>query len=198
MNRDDAEKMVIQLQQAHRLAVGFYKRILPTFDYLANQIGCQFWEWYPLYTSRPCRSSSQPSASWTWDYVPLYASGHVYGRQQDPARTCVDDLSIEFDLIIEESFDPSRRESRQQPDPISLPAGESVVKISLYRPKEDFDIPFDDLWAEPEEVEEASGRWFNSTEHFEGYRLCWPLGDLISDVQPLIDELKRLDNRVNW
>ena len=72
------------------------------------------------------------------------------------------------------------------------------MKISLYRPKEDFDIPFDDLWAEPEEVEEASGRWFNSTEHFEGYRLCWPLGDLISDVQQLIDELKRLDNRVNW
>ena len=66
MNREDATKLVFQLQQAHRLSVAFYRRILPVFDTIAGELGCEFREWGPLHTYWPGRSSSQPSKSWAW------------------------------------------------------------------------------------------------------------------------------------
>lgn len=44
LNSNQAINLVTQLQQAHRLAAGFYRRILPLFDLIANQaLDAKFW-----------------------------------------------------------------------------------------------------------------------------------------------------------
>lgn len=53
--------LVTQLQQAHRLATGFYQRILPLFDEIAEEaLYTEFWYWNPTETSRPCGQFSPP------------------------------------------------------------------------------------------------------------------------------------------
>ncbi|MFP3534859.1 hypothetical protein SB763_36520, partial [Burkholderia sp. SIMBA_042] len=61
---EDAEKMVEQLQFAHRISVAFYKRILPTLDNIASELDCQFRYWEPMHTSMPGRGTTQPSTKW--------------------------------------------------------------------------------------------------------------------------------------
>jgi len=191
MNREDAKTLVTQLQQAHRLSVAFYRRILPTFDTIANHFECEFWNWDPLHTSKPGRSTTQPSSSWAWDYVPLYASSHIYGRCEAEKQTSTNDLAIKFLLYIEDSFEPSKRGTKGQPDPLSLPEGNAVVKVWLYRPKADYKKPFDDLWDEKDHADPQTGKWSSVSEHFAGLALNdWALEDVICDIQPLVDELK--------
>lgn len=191
MTQEQAEHLVSQLQQAHRLSVGFYKRILPTLDKVANELKCEFWEWKPLHTQRPPNSGTRPGSKWAWDYVPLFASGHTYGRCSDEAQTRQSDYAIEFYLYIEDTFEPSKRGSKGQPDPIALPSGKSVLRAWLYRPKGDFDEPFDDLWSEENNSEPGDDNWASVSEHFEAIALEWPLAKVIADIQAIVNELKR-------
>ncbi len=51
---EQTTQLVTQLQQAHRLAAGFYQRILPLFDQIASQaLDAEFWYWEPSENSPP-------------------------------------------------------------------------------------------------------------------------------------------------
>lgn len=135
---DSTEQLIQQIQNAHRISVAFYRRILPVLDEIAGAFDCRFVEWYPLHTSRPCRGSSQPSDYWAWDFVPLFASSHVYWRSEG-RTTRVEDLGIEFDLYVDDNIKPDRRKAlglrnNQQPGAISMETGRAVLEVFLYRP----------------------------------------------------------------
>ena len=133
MSKEQAANIVSQLQQAHRISVAFYQRILPTFDLIANQFGCTFHRWEPINTSLPSRSKSQPSESWAWDYVPLYASKHIYFNVKKEKSCSPQDFGMVFYLNIENSF--SAEACKGQPDPISMTSGDAVIEVAVYRPK---------------------------------------------------------------
>ncbi|MEA9429199.1 hypothetical protein [Aeromonas caviae] len=140
--------LVTQLQQAHRLAAGFYQRILPLFDQLASQaLDADFWFWEPSENGRPCRSGTRPSSSWAWDYLPLFASDHGY-RDWDSDTAEKGDVTLVFRLYTDHDF---RRTSslragvKGQPDPLQL-NGQAIVEVSLFRCLENSDKNFDELW----------------------------------------------------
>ena len=141
-----ALQLVTQLQQAHRLAAGFYQRILPLFDQIASQaLDAEFWFWEPSETSRPCRSGTRPSSSWAWDYLPLFASNHAY-RDWDGDTAQQGDKTLVFRLFLDHDF---RRTSslragvKGQPDPLQL-NGQAIVEVTLFRCLENSDKHFDE------------------------------------------------------
>lgn len=188
MSKESAENIVNQLQQAHRISVAFYQRILPTFDMIASQVGCNsFLNWAPIITSRIGRSTSQPSKSWAWDYVPLYASSHSYRYARREKSTGPEDFGIMFDLYIEDSFS----DDKGQPDPIKLPSGKAILQVGLYRPKKEVKKPFDVLWKEEADEDLEIGKWTDASENWRGILFEWPLADIIIDHQCVIKELQQ-------
>lgn len=145
---EQTNQLVTQLQQAHRLAAGFYQRILPLFDQIASQaLDAEFWYWEPSENSRPCRSGTRPSSSWAWDYLPLFASTHCY-RDWGGDTAGKNDITLAFRLYIDSDFRHTsvlRAGVKGQPDPLQLD-GDSVVEVSLFRCLEDSDKHFDELW----------------------------------------------------
>ncbi|MGH1411240.1 MAG: hypothetical protein ACRAUW_17310 [Aeromonas sp.] len=140
-------QLVTQLQQAHRLAAGFYQRILPLFDQIASQaLDAEFWYWEPSESSRPCRSGTRPSSSWAWDYLPLFASNHAY-RDRNGDTALKGDKTLIFRLYIDDDFRQNstlRTSTKGQPDPLQL-SGNAVVEVNLYRCLQDSDHHFWDL-----------------------------------------------------
>lgn len=190
ISQEDAKNVIEQLQQAHRISVAFYRRILPTLDVIADQFGCSFYYWEPLFTNRPGRGKSQPSEYWAWDFVPLYASSHTYRYINSEKRTVPEDLGIIFNLCIDNSFsDEACRKG--QPDPISLPIGEAVLKAYLYRPKRAVNKSFDVLWEEEEEVRPEIGKWSSINEYWNGIAFEWPLAEVIHNNQLVINTLQK-------
>ncbi|ELM3723720.1 hypothetical protein RYR28_002515 [Edwardsiella piscicida] len=145
---EQTTQLVTQLQQAHRLAAGFYQRILPLFDQIASQaLDAEFWYWEPSETSRPCRSGTRPSSSWAWDYLPLFASDHGY-RNWDGEMAKKGDTSLVFRLYIDHEFrhdSSSRSGVKGQPDPLKLD-GQAIVEVSLFSCLQDSDKHFGELW----------------------------------------------------
>ena len=133
--------------QAHRLAAGFYQRILPLFDQIASQaLDAEFWYWEPSENSRPCRSGTRPSSSWAWDYLPLFASNHAY-RDRNGDTALKGDKTLIFRLYIDDDFRQNstlRASTKGQPDPLQL-SGNAVVEVNLYRCLQDSDNHFWDL-----------------------------------------------------
>lgn len=193
MNKEDAEMIVAQLQQAHRISVGFYRRILPSLDAVANHLGFDFWFWGPIHTDLPCRRTTQPSEKWAWDFVPLFASEHVYRRVSNKKKTGPNDIGIQFWLYVEDSFMSKNGGAMGQPDPIVMPAGKAVLQAFIYRPKGEYRKPFGDLWDVGEEVDlEIGGKnWQGVNEYFEGVAFQWPLAELISNNQPIVETIKK-------
>lgn len=191
MTKEDAHALVVQLQQAHRLSVGFYRRILPTLDVLADKLECKFWWWEPAHTSRPGRGSSQPSSNWAWDFVPLYASNHTYIHSSGEMRTGPEDFGIQFTLYVEDSFEPDKRGSKGQPDPVSMPSGKAILEVWLYRPKQEYEKSIEDLWSEETISEFGKGKWEDVSEHFQGIGFEWPLEEVIADIEPIVTTLRQ-------
>ena len=193
MNKEDAQMIVAQLQQAHRVSVGFYHRILPTLDTVSSQLGLDFWYWEPLDTHVGCKSKTLPSTKSAWDFVPLFASGHVYCRVGRDTKTTPDDVGVMFWLCIEDSFLPENRLTRAHPDPIEMPQGKAVLRAYVYRPKEEYRKPFAVLWEEDadDDLEPGVFDWLSVSEHFEGVAIEWPLADVINDSQSMVEILKK-------
>lgn len=170
---EQAKQLVGQLAQAHRLSVGFYQRILPLFDQLASEAAdANFWYWRPTETNTPCRSSSRPSGSWAWDFVPLFASTHVY-RSQDGDAVTKGSKVLAFRLYIDDAFkkkSPQRQNIKGMPDPLTLEPGTPIVEVCLYRCVMESDKPFDTVWdalpwAKPDED------WYSLSDMPE-FELC--------------------------
>ncbi len=192
ITRESAEELVEQLQNAHRLSVAFYRRLLPTIDKFAAELGGQFCYWEPIENSMPCRSSTRPSSKWAWDFVPLYAASYVYWRTNgDTANP--EDLGIAFRVYIEDSYSSKNRNAsgiKGQPDPIELPRGEGLIQIILCRPAVKSSKAFSELWHQPKKIEALTADWTVIAPELEGVIFDWPLADLLCDDQKIINQLK--------
>lgn len=163
------EKLVEQLGQAHRLVAGFYQRILPLFDQIAQEsIDATFWYWKPSENGRPCARSTRPSSAWAWDYIPLFASTHGY-RTWDGGKARSGDMSLAFRLYVDDAIrdgSPQRLGRKGEPDPLRLEKGNAVVEVHLFRCSKDSEHSFDTLWDKipwPQTTEQ----WTTATQYPE-------------------------------
>lgn len=188
------EQLVEQLGQAHRLVAGFYQRILPLFDQIAQEsIDASFWYWNPSENARPCSSAKRPSSYWAWDYIPLFASTHGY-RTWEGNKALSGDMTLAFRLYIDDAIkkdSPQRGGGKGEPDPIGMKLGNAVVEVYLFRCTKDsehsFDVLWDDIpWPEPTE------QWTASIQHPE-VAFCVrhiPLAKLLVDSAAVTGWLK--------
>ena len=152
LTTEQAEKLVADVQVAHRLVVGFYERLLPSLDKGAETLGFEFWYWEPMHTARPCRSNTRPSKNWLWDMVPLFAATHVY-KKVSGKRMKAGDMVLSFNVYIDHNFEPERRKEvgiKGKPDPITMPLGAAVIEVDLYRVPRRSNQDFEEAWGDSE------------------------------------------------
>lgn len=190
----DATEIVEQLQNAHRISVAFYRRILPTLDQIAATLGCTFDEWMPLHTAMPSkRKNSPPSDTWAWDYVPLFASNHIYLRT-DGGPVSLSDVGLCLCLYVDDAiafYELKQQGAAGQPDPISLPMGSALLMAYIYRPIKPSELSFDELWAEAGDPEIGNDQWQEVADNLQAICFQWPLAEVIQDIEPIISELKK-------
>ncbi|WP_157211392.1 hypothetical protein [Pandoraea sp. B-6] len=192
LSREDAVTMVEQLQQAHRISVAFYRRILPTLDNIASELKCQFRYWEPLHTSMPGRATTRPSTKWAWDYVPLFAFNQVYwrtgGTEAQPS-----DVGLSLCTYVDDGFNLDNRKKSGvtgQPDAVTLPIGNAVLQAYIFRPTEASTRPFSELWKETEDPSGDSGQIEVVGEHMQAIWFEWALADVLVDTRPIVETLK--------
>ncbi len=191
LNLTQAEQLVSQVQTAHRLAVGFYQRILPQLETVAGALDMQFWYWKPAYTSRPCSSATSPNKSWKWDLLPLFASQHAYWRIAGE-QAQEGDTALVFNLCIDQDFKPERRKLlgiKGQPDPLAM-KGVATAEIFLIRCFADSEQPFHRLWEEITWPEDAGEGWQIASPTMNVCRLTYSLAQFIAEPQSIIGKLK--------
>lgn len=194
LNKEDAVKIVEQLQHAHRISVAFYKRILPTLDNIASALNCQFRYWEPLHTSMPGRGTTQPSTKWAWDFTPLFAFHQVYWRT-DGVEAQPSDVGLSLSIYVDDGFTPENRKKIGvvgQPDAVTLPPGRGIFQAYVYRPQEASSRPFSELWSEAWDVSGESGKIEKVGENMQAIWFEWPLADVLIDTKPIVETLKNV------
>ncbi len=189
---DDVDKLVSDVQVAHRLVVGFYQRLLPALDELAGSVQCDFWYWEPMWTARPPAAATRPTKKWLWDMVPLFASTHGYKRAGGGAMQ-LGDLALIFDIEIDESFSPDGRKTagmRGNPDAILLPIGHATFNLSAYRAVGGSEHTFETVWNDAREPEETGWQRVHGTEPMEGQRWSMGLAEFVRDSSVLAKQVQ--------
>jgi hypothetical protein len=193
-DKNQTEQLVEQLGQAHRLVSGFYQRILPLFDQIAQEtIDANFWYWKPSENSRPCSQYTRPSSAWVWDYLPIFASTHAY-RTWESGKALCNDMTLAFRLYIDDAIkegSPQRAGRKGAPDPLGMERGNAVVEVYLFKCCENSEHSFNTLWnnipwPQPNE------QWTASTAHPE-IKFCVrhePLAEFLADPSVVTDWLK--------
>jgi hypothetical protein len=187
----DAEKLVRDVQVAHRIIVAYYESLLTTLDNLAKEFDLDFWYWDPLETSRPCRSSTQPSRNWLWDMIPLYAATHIYKRFSGK-RLRKGDFVVAFDVYAEDSFDSDKRRAAgfaSNPDPLKLPKGEGLVRVEVYRCVQDSNQIWNTAWHDTRDPDIEVKGWQDVGHGIKAKIFPIRLADLIHAPQQLRVEL---------
>lgn len=192
MTVESAENLVSQLQQAHRISVAFYRRILPTLDFIARELNCEYSMWEPLHTDMPSLKR-QPSTTWAWDYVPLFASNHIYERVHgDHAQPS--DVKLYLCLYVDDSLSPDARKKHGisgQPDAVTLPAGKAVIQAWIYRPVAPSEVSFYELLANSEDPDILLAELQNVGDNINAIAFEWPLAEVIRDTGPMLKVLKQ-------
>lgn len=185
-------QLVSQVTIAHRLCVGFYQRLLPTIKHVASELDCAFWSWQPLETDRPPKATTQPAEKWAWDFLPLFASEHIYGRSDgDVAR--VGDVAVIFSVYLDENFKKENRSKlgiAGQPDPIVLPMGEAVIEMSLYRCDQDNGESFNSQWTGLDWPEKSIEGWQKTSDLMSTMYLRRALVEFIANPDKVVEELR--------
>lgn len=134
LTKEQAEKLVADVQVAHRLLVAYYQRLLARLDLLARELDLDFWEWEPAENARPCRGTTQPGRKWLWDMLPLFASNHSYRRMRSETLNKGDTVVI-FSPYADDAYhsDNCGPVGITGPDPLKLPFGNGVLYVELYR-----------------------------------------------------------------
>lgn len=191
---EQAKKLVADVQVAHRLAVGFYERLLPALDRVAESLGFDFSYWEPMHTSRPCRSNTRPSKNWLWDMVPLFAATHVY-RKVAGKRLKSGDMALSFNVYVDHNFKPEIRKElgiSGKPNPITLPQGQGLIEVDLYRVLRRSNETFDDAWADSEHPTFGESEWHSVHENMEGRMFLVTISEFISDPEAIQSRLQKL------
>lgn len=193
ITKANANHLVNQLQNAHRISVAFYRRFLPLLDNLANEVGCAFSYWHPLETERVCLQKTRPSSKWAWDFIPLFASHHVYWRTASNTVTPTD-AGLAFSLYIDDNFSTEKRKQKKisgQPDAVTLPIGNAVLQLYIYRPLKKSKQTFSDLWKNTPEPEIGEEMMQPLGENMQGIGFEWPLADILYDTTNIRQILKK-------
>lgn len=191
MNLSQAQELVTQVQTAHRLAVGFYQRLLPQLTRIAGELDMQFWYWKPAHTSRPCNSTTSPNNSWKWDLVPLFASRHAFWRVAgDQAQQ--GDIAVVFNIYLDEDFEPSRLKLlgiKGQPDPLSLKGTASAI-VHLYRCTAENGQSFQELWNKAGLPSKSVHGWQDVGPMMAAYRIPYTLAQFIVAPDKVITDIQ--------
>lgn len=192
MTTEEASQLVGQLQIAHRLSVGFYQRLLPLLTRIAEALEFEFWYWEPCHNDKPCQSTTPPKSKWAWDFVPLYASRHVY-RKVTEAQAREGDLAVVFNIYLDDSYKPDNRKKhgiKGQPDPITMPTGAATVEICLYHCDGENGETFQTLWYASECPSEGKEGWEPVGPKMSARLLTCPLERFIAESDTVIDDLR--------
>ena len=188
---ENFDALVAQAQIAHRLVVGFYQRLLPTIQQVADTLELTFWKWEPYVTNRPCGKSKNPADCWAWDMAPLMASNHRYWRTNGETAELGDavlNLYVSFDSHFSNDDD-------QEPDATQLPMGSAIVEIYLSRCDQRSDDSLEKLWNQSGDMEDEEnniGRWQAISPHLNAVYLKKSLADFIASPQDTIAQLRSL------
>lgn len=186
ISRSDALVLVTQVQKAHRLAVGFYQRILPALENVAHSLDTSFWYWQSSIFSRPAGRNSYPGKSWSWDLLPMSTPVFVFLRQDGPDMQ-ISDLVVEFQLHLDPAL--TTASNKGQPDPLTLDEFEPTLEVFLYWPTQEAQGEFKAEWELtsyptcPAGEVEVSG-------NMSAVKLEFPLADLVRDAGAIEVALK--------
>ena len=196
-NFDD---LVSQAQVAHRLLAGFYQRLLPTINQVAQQLQLNFYEWEPTVTSRPCRKSSNPADSWAWDMLPMMAHIQRFMRSEN-RESAVGDITLDFFVTFDSNYSDDGDWSKWQvsknkePDATSTPIGRALVELYLGRCEKHHKSGLKELWMNANDLNEEEqwiGRWQNIGTHFNAVYLKLTLAEFIANPQAVVEQVKSL------
>ncbi len=179
MTPQQADQAIQQVQNAHRLVVAYYQRMLQTLEAIAHQQNCSFHWWGSQYFAQPCRGSTDPLSKGSWDFVPLLAPRIIYSRCQQ--ETELNDVIIEFIVISDLALSPESRQKNKikgEPDPLNLNNEGSILEAYIYRPLDASKQSFIEAYQESE-YPEKTGRFKNVGKNIKCLYLSWPLPDLL-------------------
>lgn len=189
IDAETARKLMGDVQVAHRVVVGFYERLMPRLDHIAESMELEFFYWQPLYTSRPAMSTTRPSQNSLWDMVPLYASMHVYRRVEGGNLRAGDKAAV-FNIQVDEGFKTAM--ARGKPDPIEFAQGNATLRIDLYRATSDVEETFDAIWNKAKTADPAKDGWHKVADCMEGRSIRMPLEEFMSDHESTARTLREL------
>ena len=197
ITQEDAEPLVNQIQNAHRISVAFYQRILPIFDSVANNFGCSnFIHWGPLNTDRVCTKKTRPSSKWAWDFVSLFTSSHIYWKTSGD-KSSIHDLGLSFALITDDNFSKDNLKAlnvKGVPDPVSLPFGDAYVGVYAFKPIKSSKESFETLWDASGEIDDENintGEWEDVGGGLKGMGFTFPLADIFMDANTVTKKLEQ-------
>lgn len=197
ITQEDAKLMVDQIQNAHRILVAFYQRILPIFDTTANNFECTtFTHWGPLNTDRVCTKKTRPSTKWAWGFVPLFTSIHVYWKTSGD-KSSTRDLGLSFLLITDDNFLGDKLKTlkiKGMPDPVSLPLGNAHIGVYAYKPIKSSKESFETLWDASGDIDDENlntGEWNDVGGGLKSMGFTFPLADIFIDSNTIIKKLEQ-------
>ena len=197
IDKENAELIVDQIQNAHRILVAFYQRILPVFDTTANNFGCTtFIHWGPLNTDRVCTKKTRPSSKWAWDFIPLFNSVHIYWKTSGD-KSSTSDLGLSLILFTDENFSKDNLKKlniKGMPDPVTLPFGEAYIGVYAFKPVKSSKESFETLWDASGDVSDENlntGEWQDVGGGLKGMGFNFPLADIFMDSNTIIKKLEK-------
>lgn len=178
VTQSEALQLVTQVQKAHRLAAGFYQRILPTIEDIAYSLDANFWYWQSSIFSRPSGRNNYPGRSWSWDLLPMSSPVFVFLRQDGPDME-PSDLAIEFQLHLDPALTTASKKG--QPDPLTLGESEPTLEVYLYWPNQKAQGELKTEWEHISYPTCPVGE-VEVTGNISAVKLQFPLVSLVRDV----------------
>ena len=179
ISNEDALTLVVQVQKAHRLAAGFYQRVLPALENLAHSLDTSFWYWGTDAFSRPAGRYNYPGKPWSWDLLPMSAPFFVFFRQDGP-KMKVTDLVVEFQLQLDPALIPAS--TKGQPDPVIMGASEPLLQVYLYWPTEEVQEDLKTEWKAASYPIGPMGQVEVVSPKLSAVRLEFPFAEFIRDA----------------
>lgn len=187
-----AAELVGQLQSAHRLAVGFYQRMLPQLSKIADDLGLIFWSWRPIYNDRPSQASKFPGEKWAWDLVPMYAVRFDFCTELGEHAN-VGDVAAVFKILLDDNYRRSQRKElgiKGEPDPVTMPVGNAIVVIDLFSCTANSQRSFEALWEDAAWPSNDNDGWEYVGEQISARKLTFSLAQFAAEPETIVASVR--------
>ncbi|WP_282363862.1 hypothetical protein [Pseudomonas sp. PS01297] len=179
ISHEESLMLVTQVQKAHRLAAGFYQRMLPAFESLAQSLDTSFWYWQSNLFSRPAGRYTYPGKQWSWDLLPMSAPLFVFLRQDGPHMQ-ISDLVLEFQLQLDPAL--TQASKKGQPDPVVMVNSEPLLLVYLYWPTEEAKEDLKTEWEAAIYPVGTAGQMEVVSPKLKAVRLEFPLSEFVQNA----------------